>query len=120
MTVTTNLSEFGRVQLTLARHLLNAMIEDGLPSDFSRDKVEIAFNTYSGKVFLTNSEFQSVIFNPDTNKLESFYSSPYDCHEGFLDDLLVEYQDMHPEDQAWLRDIAEQNDVSLPQLEQKK
>lgn len=118
MTVTTNLSEFGWRELKLARDLLNAMIEEGLPSEFYDEKVEVAFNQNSGYVFLTNSDYQTALINPNTNKLESFYSSPYEGHEGFLDDLVEKYQDMHPEDQEWLRDIAEHNNVSLPHLEE--
>ena len=118
MTVTTNLSEFGWRELKLARDLLSAIIDQRLPEDFYDDKVEVAFNQHSGYVFLTNSEYQVALINPSTNKLESFYSSPYEGREGFLNDLVEEYQDMHPEDQEWLRDIAEQNNVALPTLEE--
>ena len=118
MTVTTNLSEFGWRELKLARDVLDAMIEEGLPRDFYDDKVEVSFNQNSGCVFLTNSDYQTALIHPSTNKLESFYSSPYEGREGFFEDLVEEYQDMHPEDQEWLRDIAEQNNVSLPQLEE--
>ena len=70
----------------LAIELLQALGEQGLPSDFYDEGVKIAMNRNSGYVFLVNDEYQCAMMNGD--KLESFYSSPYDGHEGFLDELL--------------------------------
>jgi hypothetical protein len=88
----------------LALDLLNAWHEQGLPEDFSDDKVRLAFNRNSGYVFLVNDDYQCAMMNGE--KLESFYTSPYAGIEGFFDDLLPEYADMHPEDQHWFSDIA--------------
>lgn len=99
MTTTTNLADFGNRELGMVRDLLTAMLEQGLPDDFHNDEVVPMFSQSSGYVFLTNSEYQVVMLNGD--KLESFYSSPYECREGFYDDLKEQYEDMHEEDKEW-------------------
>ena len=106
MSTTTNFAEFGRREIVMTRDLLDAMIEQGFPSDFYDGSVTVMFNKYSGNVFLTNDEYQVVMLNGD--KLESFYNSPYEGKEGFFDDLLAEYDDMPQEDKDWFRDLAEQ------------
>ena len=37
----------------------------------------------------------------DQLELYSFYTSPYEGKEGSFDELLEEYKEMHPEDQAY-------------------
>ena len=40
------------------------------------------------------------------DKLESFYTSPYEGHEGFIDELLDMVDDeWHEDDIEWLNDI---------------
>ena len=88
----------------LAIELLQAWGEHGLPSDFYEEGVKVAFNRNSGYVFLVNDDYQCAMMNGD--KLESFYSSPYDGHKGFLDELLEMVDDCwHNEDIDWLNDI---------------
>ena len=85
--------------------IMQAWDEHGLPNDFGGDNVRFAYNRNSGYVFLVNEEYQCAMMNGD--KLESFYSSPYDGHEGFLDELLdMVDNDWHNEDIEWLNDIA--------------
>ena len=98
MTTTTNLADFGTRELFILRDLISLMME-GLPSDFSNDAVVPMFNQNSGYVFLTNSDYEVCMINGD--KLESFYSSPYEGLEGFYDDLKEQYEDMHEEDKEW-------------------
>ena len=79
----------------------------------------------SGYVFLTNSEYQVAMCETneqDQLELYSFYTSPYEGKEGSFDELLEEYKDMHPEDQEWLQQIAENINRSdeLPDLEEEK
>lgn len=85
MSTTTDLSNFGYREIKLVTELLNAWVEQGLPDDFYGDGVHPMFNTYSGNVFLTNSEFQVAMMNG--NKLESFYSCPECGHEGFKEEM---------------------------------
>ena len=88
----------------LALDLLNAWHEQGLPEDFSDSGVKLAFNHNSGYVFLVNEDYQCAMMNG--GKIESFYTSPYNGIEGFFEELVPEFNDMHPEDQEWLLDIA--------------
>ena len=89
--------------------LLKAMKEQGLPSDFYDDEVHPMMNTYSGNVFLTNSDYQAAMLNGD--KLESWYFLSFYGNEGFLDDLLDEYNNgnIMPEDYEELAFICEEN-----------
>ena len=88
----------------LAIELLQAWGEQGLPSDFYEEGVKVAMNRNSGYVFLVNEEYQCAMMNGD--KLESFYTSPYDGHEGFLEELLEDVDDRwHEDDIEWLNDI---------------
>ena len=91
----------------LAIELLQALGEQGLPDDFYEEGVKIACNRNSGYVFLVNGEYQCAMMNGD--KLESFYTSPYDGHEGFIDELFERYMEdkdsWHIEDAEWLLEI---------------
>ena len=102
------------------RHMLidimRAWGDHGLPNDFDDTKVRPAFNRNSGHVFLVNEEFQVCMLRD--GKLESFYTSPYEGKEGFFDDLVEEYGDMHPEDQRWLRDIAKATGQTIPNTDE--
>lgn len=82
---TEDLSKFGYRERCMAEELLKAWREHGLPEDFNDDEVRIAFNTNSGCVFLTNSDYQTAMMNGD--KLESWHNCPYCGHEGFKEDM---------------------------------
>lgn len=82
---TTNLAEFGYIELKEVRDLLDAMLNQGLPQDFENHGVHPMMNQNSGNVFLTNSEYQVAMMNGD--KLESFYFCPQCGHEGFKDEM---------------------------------
>ncbi len=82
---TTDFSKFGYRERKLAEQLLKAWNEQGLPEDFQNDEVVIMFNTHSGNVFLTNSDFQVAMMNGD--KLESFYTDLETGEEGFKNEL---------------------------------
>jgi len=102
---TTDLAKFGWRERKMAAELLNAMCEQGLPVDFVNDEVTIMFNTHSGNVFLTNSEFQVAMMNGD--KLESWYTLPYSGEEGFREDFEGRSEDeFHPEDWEYLIQIG--------------
>ena len=106
---TTNLSDFGYRELTMLEELLKAMREQGLPSDFYDEEVHPMMNQNSGNVFLTNSEHQVAMMNGD--KLESFYWLSYHGNEGFLDELLIDYENGNILEEDWeqLADICEVN-----------
>ena len=124
-TYTEDLADFGFKEQEEAKDLFQAWRESGLPIDFENNGVKIAFNMNSGYVFLTNSEYQVAMCETNDNgKLElfSFYSSPYEGKEGSFDELLEEYKDMHPEDQEWFQQIADNTNRSdeLPELDEEE
>lgn len=107
MTVTTNLADFGHREREEVITLLTAWNRAGLPDDFEADGVHPAFNTCSGKVFLTNADFQVCMIPSGSESLESWYTTPHEGREGFFSDLCEEYPDMHETDRAALRELAE-------------
>lgn len=108
--VTTDLSDFMYRELNELRDILNAMLDNGLPEDFDSDGVVPALDRRSDDVFLTNKEYQVCMLNHNTGILELWYSTPYSGYEGFLDDLVEQYQDgpesWDDEDIEYLRDIG--------------
>ena len=80
-----------------------------MPRDFENNEVTPMMNTYSGNVFLTNSEYQVAMLNGD--KLESFYFLSYHGNEGFLDELLIDFKNgnIGEEDYEQLAYICEDN-----------
>ena len=108
---TTDLTDFGYRERKMAQELLEAWNNGDLPEDFYDDKVEIMMNKNSGNVFLTNSDYQVAMIND--GKLESFYNSPYNGLEGFFNELLDEYSDMHEEDKEWFEELAKSKGIEL-------
>ena len=90
---TEDLSDFGYRELKELRDLLVQYIEKGLPEDFEQEGLKPAFNMNSGNVFFTNDLFQVAMINPNTGKLESFYTLFGTGAEGFADDLKERYED---------------------------
>lgn len=81
---TTDLVEFGAREIEIAKDLLTAWVNNGLPDDFEEEKVTIMFNKNSGYVFLTNEEFQvAMLVNKD---LRSFYNCSNCGAEGLEDE----------------------------------
>ena len=122
---TEDLAAFGYREQRAAQDLFEAWKLNGLPIDFWNSGVKIGFNMNSGYVFLTNSEYQVAMCTTneqDQLELYSFYSSPYEGKEGSFDELLEEYEDMHPEDQEWFQEIADNINRSdeLPNLEEEE
>ena len=87
--------------------IMQAWDKNGLPDNFYLDNVRFAYNRNSGCVFLVNDDCQVLMMNDDV--LEEFYTSPYEGHEGFINDLFEEYMSdtdaWHIEDAEWLLDI---------------
>ena len=106
-TLTTDLGDFGMREIRMARDLLDAWCEHGLPDDFENDEVTVAFNQMSHYVFLTNAEFQ-VAVTDDSGELVSFYTSPWEGHEGTLDELveMFDAETWNGEDIEWLEELC--------------
>ena len=110
---TENLSDFGYRELRMAMELLEAWLDGkGLPDDFSDEGVRIAFNRNSGNVFLTNDEYE-VCMAVD-GELYSWYFLSYHGNEGFLEDLIWDYDNGNIESEDWeqLADICEANGLT--------
>ena len=107
---TENLADFGYRELAMAKDLLVAWFDgDGLPSDFEGEGVRIAFNRNSGYVFLTNDEYQVAM--EVEGKLYSWYWLGYAGTEGFLDNLIQEFDNgnIDENDYEELANICEAN-----------
>lgn len=102
---TEDLSKFGYREKAIANDLIQALNNKKTPDDFDLSGVKVAFNMMSGYVFLTNDEYQVCMID-DENNLYSFYTLMYEGLEGDFDELLEQYEDMHPQDQEQFRDIA--------------
>lgn len=109
MSYTEKLEDFGYREQDIAKDLFTAWKKNGLPKDFENDGVKIAFNSNSGNVFLTNSEYQVAMVKEDKENnlfLYSFYTSPHDGVEGSFEEILEQFEDLHPEDQEWFETVA--------------
>ena len=100
------------------RAIIDAWGDHGLPDDFGTQGVTFNWNKNSGNVFLVNEDCDCAMING--SKLESHYSTPYKGVEGFFDDLVEEFSDMHREDQEYVRAIAERlgREDELPKEEE--
>ena len=100
------------------QNIITAWNEHGLPNDFYDEGVKFAFNRNSGYVFLTNDDYQVCMMNGD--ELEMFYTSPYEGHEGFINDLFDEYMSdtdaWHIEDAEWLLETKSNLEFLKPAL----
>lgn len=94
-----DLSTFGYRELDMACDILKAIINNGYPDDFNDEGVRIEFNPYSGEVFLTNDDCDCCM--EVDGKLESWYYLSYHGNEGFLEDLIQEFDDGYIESEDW-------------------
>lgn len=118
MSTTTDLKEFGFRELKMGADLLKAYCEN--KPEFLSDEVHLMMNKHSSNVFLTDSDFNVAMFNGD--ELDAWLFTPYDGHEGFMDDLTAQFSpdDMHEDDVEFLRHWAEILNFELPEIWQKK
>ena len=117
-----DLSAWGARELIIAADILTAYAHAGstyagtvyndLPESWYDNEVHLEFNPYSGCVFLTNSDCLVLVLGD--GGLVGFYSTPYDGHEGTLEDLREAYDaDWHNEDKEYLLNIAESDLLNL-------
>jgi len=87
MTITTDLSRFGQIELQEAINILQALKDNGIPDDFNPVEVQLMFNQNSGFVFLTNNNYETAMVDSSTNTLHTFWQCN-DCgQEGTQDEL---------------------------------
>ena len=105
--LTSDLAKFGARERDMAEALLRAWREHGLPLDFNDEEVTVQFNTHSGYVFLTNSDYQVAL--EEEGKLVSFYSCPECGEEGTWEDSIEDHgKDGKSACRRWVRDIEKQ------------
>ena len=106
-TPTNDMSLFGYRELEMARDLLDAYINNN-NTEYLNDGVQIMFNQNSGNVFFSDEDYNVAMVTYDSagkGSLEDWFYTPYEGHEGFMDDLLLEYDNMHKEDQEYINSI---------------
>lgn len=97
---TTDLAEFGARERYHLHYLLSAWQDHGLPHGFYASGVVPMLNKSSGRVFLTNEDYQVAICVGGT--LELWHSLP-SGNEGTLEELLAEVNDTtDPDDLEYL------------------
>ena len=102
-----DLSNFSNRELRTVAFIINQYLNDELTERARRyfydEGLKIGFNTNSGKVFLTNEDYQVLLINDyEDRELDLFISTPYSGEEGFYDDLMDIYEELDPEDQEYL------------------
>jgi len=90
--MTSNLEDYGYIELEELISILTAMKENGLPDGFSREGVRPKFNQMSGSVYLVNDDFQVCMVDV-TKEGEMELHNYYECDAcgqgGFREDLEV-------------------------------
>ena len=89
MQIQNTLENFGIREIDLAIKLLEQYKKE-IPDEWVNKGVYIDLNLNSGEVFLTNSDYQTMLLNDD-GKLGLWLTTPYDGKEGFIDDLVYEF-----------------------------
>jgi len=101
---TRDLSQFGYIELKKAAKLLtmytNEQITKLWKEFFWHSGVSIEFNQDSWNVFLIDDDYNVLMKKWD--ELDLFLSTPYDWHEGFYDELMEKYDELHQEDKDFL------------------
>lgn len=92
-------------QLSEMYQLLELYAKDkisNLACDYFGEVKRVGFNQKSGNVWLEDEDYNCLMINGD--RLDLFISTPYNGIEGFLDDILNEYDldDIHVEDKEYL------------------
>ena len=103
-----NLENFGVREIEEAADLMQAYACGKIPKWFYDDGVTIEFDPIIGNVFLTNSEYQCLMFD-DNGELKGWHWLGYYGYEGFISDLWEEFLcgDIKEEDWEELADCLE-------------
>lgn len=92
----------------LALELFNLLRKDKLTElaqkYFDKRTSDVCFNASSGYVFLSDEDYNVVM--EYGRKLDLFITLSYGGQEGFFEDLMMDFEDLHIEDKQQLRDMA--------------
>lgn len=101
---TEDLSKFGMREIKLAAKLLTAYSNaDQNNTQYLNHGVKLAFNSSGGHVYLTDEEGNVAMMQG--NLLCDWLISPHDSLQGFYNDMLEKYEDMHEEDKEWFKSL---------------
>jgi hypothetical protein len=105
---TDDLTHFGPDELDELCEILDAL-KPGAPVDFHEESVRPALHVATSRVFLTNSAGQIAALNGE--HLETYYTTP-GGRQGFYDELKAHYDELQPDDQAFVCALASRLGVS--------
>jgi hypothetical protein len=113
MNVTSNLSEFGRRELLMAAELMEQLANRRttalFDAHFTHENTTLFFNKRSGCVWLGDENYNVGMINPTLTSfasLDLYITTNYTGTEGFLNELMEEFNDLHPEDQKQILDLT--------------
>ena len=105
--VTAYLSEFGALERSKLVDILEAWEKYGLPTDFSDSEVVTMFNKNSGKVFLSNEDYEVAVL--ENGALVSFYVLPSGLEGTFTelyhDSTIEEWNSWDDEDRSYVNNL---------------
>ena len=102
---TEDLSKFGMREIKLAAKLLTAYSNaDQNNTQYLQHGVRLAFDSSGGHVYLKDEEGNIAIMQE--NLLCDWLISPNEGKQGFYNELLEAYEDMHEEDKEWFKNLS--------------
>ena len=112
------------IEYDQAKNLCDLALADKFQSEHLRDLwvaaggVQVAFNTYSGCIWLVAGDEGLNCLVEEDGQLVEFYSTPYDGREGTLKQLAEDYKsnlaDWDHEDYQYIKQEADNNGISWP------
>lgn len=102
----TELSRLGYREVGMLGEMLNAWADQNLSSlakKYFGELTDWGFNPQSGFVYLTDEDYNVLMFNDSMKKLDLFLSTPDEGQEGFIEDLLVEFNYLTEEDKDFVK-----------------
>lgn len=101
---TQDISKFGYREKRMAAELLLAHCShDKDATDYLGEGVAVKFNPISGCVFLVDEDYNVAMMDGDV--LRDWITTPYEGEEGFLHELLERIDELHEEDQEYIREL---------------
>lgn len=110
--VTYDIADFGRREIAETGKLLTAYAEGqdkGNCLDRFGEGVKVGFNRNSGYVWLEDEDYNTLMYDEDTDSLFQWYFLSYAGEEGSAEDLYNEFLEdaINPKDLEQLADILE-------------
>jgi len=109
-----DLSRLGYREVGMLGEMLNAWSDQNLSSlakKYFGELTDWGFNPQSGFVYLSDEDFNVLMFNDSMKKLDLFLSTPDEGQEGFIDDLAREFNYLTEDDQdfvkSYYRDVSD-------------